>query len=177
MVLRREVVLCGSERKASEIAKLNHQLRAQNLLLGHPNALSDRIALISTSEPQQAGSQSRIIGTYTWRELHDATITVANALHALGVRHGDRVASYSASNAEILIAFLAVSAAIGLCIAADVQLAQANSLGATYCSCPSEFGPVSVSQVLLAESFQLTPQRSGHRSFLSIPAESGLLHR
>ncbi|KAM0746443.1 acetoacetate-CoA ligase [Meredithblackwellia eburnea MCA 4105] len=105
-------------------ARLNY---AENVLFGHPNSLTNNPAVISTTEPEGSSDIPPVIGTLTWRELHDAVRAAASALKQLGVGPGDRVASYSASNAEVVVGFLA-----------------ANSLGAIYSSAPVEFGPVSV---------------------------------
>lgn len=81
----------------------------KNTLLGHPNALSDKIAVVSTTEPLGSGTHPTVIGTLTWAQLYDQVRLASHALRKLGVKPGDRVATYSASNAEVVIAFLAVS--------------------------------------------------------------------
>ncbi|KAI5475878.1 hypothetical protein MNV49_000760 [Pseudohyphozyma bogoriensis] len=105
-------------------AKLNY---AENVLLGHPNARSNKLAILSTTEPTGSSTQPAVIGSLTWSQLYDEVRRAAHSLRTLGIKPGDRVATYSASNAEVVVAFLA-----------------ASSLGAVYCCCPAEFGTASV---------------------------------
>ncbi|HEV3169860.1 MAG TPA: acyl-CoA ligase (AMP-forming), exosortase A system-associated [Actinocrinis sp.] len=52
--------------------------------------------------------------TLTYRQLADQVARVANGLHGLGVRRGDRVAVYAPKQLETVVALLAVSAAGGI---------------------------------------------------------------
>ncbi|MBS1105623.1 MAG: acsA2 [Deltaproteobacteria bacterium] len=61
--------------------------------------------------------------TLTWAALHDEVSRVAQALRALGVRPGDRVAGYLPNGIEAIVAMLA-----------------AASLGAIWSSCSPDFG-------------------------------------
>jgi acetoacetyl-CoA synthetase len=61
--------------------------------------------------------------TLTWAALHDEVSRVAQALHALGVRPGDRVAGYLPNGIEAIVAMLS-----------------AASLGAIWSSCSPDFG-------------------------------------
>ncbi|KAI5479974.1 hypothetical protein MNV49_002264 [Pseudohyphozyma bogoriensis] len=105
-------------------AKLNY---AENVLLGHANARSNNLAVVSTTEPLGNATHPTLIGSLTWAQLYDEVRRAAQALRKLGVQPGDRVASFSASNAEVVVGFLA-----------------ASTVGAVYCSCPAEFGPAAV---------------------------------
>jgi acetoacetyl-CoA synthetase len=72
-------------------------------------------------------SELRSLGELTWGELRERTAAIAEALRALGVGKGDRVAAYLPNGPEALIAFLASS-----------------SIGAVWSSCSPDFGPASV---------------------------------
>lgn len=103
---------CVSSSRPLNEFSASHALLEQNVLLGHPNARSTTaLAVISTAEPLGNADSDRpsVIGTLTWAELYDAVRIAAHALRTLGVVTGDRVASYSASNAEIVVANLAAS--------------------------------------------------------------------
>ncbi len=63
-------------------------------------ALADKIALIAETEDGSARS-------FSYRELDREICRLANALTALGVTEGDRVASYMPMVAEVVIAMLA----------------------------------------------------------------------
>ena len=74
-----------------------------NCLDRHVNAgLGDRIALYFEGEPGDTA-------TYTYRELTAAVKRAANALVALGIGEGDRVAIYMPHIAEAIIAMQAVA--------------------------------------------------------------------
>ncbi|MEU0264670.1 acetoacetate--CoA ligase [Nocardioides sp. NPDC006303] len=80
----------------------------------------DRVAVLGRS-------QTRDDIELTFGELRDQVARARAALEKLGVRRGDRVAGYLPNIPEALVAYLA-----------------AASLGATWASCASEFGPRSV---------------------------------
>lgn len=72
-------------------------------------------------------SQTRPDVTWTWADLAGEVRRVAAGLRRLGVGPGQRVAGYLPNVPEALAAFLATA-----------------SLGATWVSCPPEFGPAAV---------------------------------
>lgn len=80
----------------------------------------DRVAVLGRS-------QTRDDVELTFGELRDQVARARAALTRLGVRRGDRVAGYLPNIPEALVAYLATA-----------------SLGATWASCASEFGPRSV---------------------------------
>lgn len=80
----------------------------------------DRVAVLGRS-------QTRDDVELTFGDLRDQVARARAALKRLGVRRGDRVAGYLPNIPEALVAYLATA-----------------SLGATWASCASEFGPRSV---------------------------------
>ncbi|MFE3997801.1 acetoacetate--CoA ligase [Nocardioides sp. YIM B13467] len=80
----------------------------------------DRVAVLGRS-------QTRDDVELTFGDLRDQVARARAALEKLGVRRGDRVAGYLPNIPEALVAYLATA-----------------SLGATWASCASEFGPRSV---------------------------------
>jgi acetoacetyl-CoA synthetase len=72
-------------------------------------------------------SETRSLGTVTWRELQERVGALAAGLKELGVERGDRVVAYLPNVPEALIAFLACA-----------------SLGAIWSSCSPDFGLGSV---------------------------------
>ena len=80
----------------------------------------DRVAVLGRS-------QTRDDVELTFGDLRDQVARARAALTRLGVRRGDRVAGYLPNIPEALVAYLATA-----------------SLGATWASCASEFGPRSV---------------------------------
>ncbi len=84
------------------------------------NATSSRPALIFQSEVQP-------LVEISWNELYQKVCTIAEALQAMGVKHGDRVVSYMPNIPESAFAFLATA-----------------SLGAIWSSCSPDFGTHSV---------------------------------
>lgn len=72
-------------------------------------------------------SQTRADVDLTWAQLREQVARARRALADLGVARGDRVAGYVPNIPEALVAFLATA-----------------SLGATWASCATEFGPRSV---------------------------------
>ena len=97
-------------------------------LLGHPNARSTtKLALVSATEPDESSDQPVVFATLTYSELYDMVNLVANTLIKLGIKPGDRVASFSVSNQETIVAVLA-----------------AIAIGAVYSSAPVEFGAANV---------------------------------
>ncbi|MEU0313363.1 acetoacetate--CoA ligase [Nocardioides sp. NPDC006273] len=80
----------------------------------------DRVAVLGRS-------QTRDDVELTFGDLRDQVARARAALQRLGVRRGDRVAGYLPNIPEALVAYLATA-----------------SLGATWASCASEFGPRSV---------------------------------
>lgn len=95
---------------------------AENLLRycapGRP--ARNKVAVVSASEgrPGPAGDV-----TYTRAELWANVGSVAQALHALGVQPGDRVASYAINIGANLVAFLAASAVGAIWVSAAADLA------------------------------------------------------
>lgn len=72
-------------------------------------------------------SQTRADVDLTWGQLRDQVARARRVLADLGVQRGDRVVGYVPNVPEALVAFLATA-----------------SLGATWASCATEFGPRSV---------------------------------
>jgi len=99
--------------------KLNYAEHATRVS-SERGALDGEVALISVS-------QSRETTRLTWSELTTQVSAFRNALRALGVGRGDRVAAYLPNISETIVAFLATS-----------------SLGAVWSSCAPEFGAKSV---------------------------------
>jgi acetoacetyl-CoA synthetase len=91
----------------------------------------DGVAVVSVS--QTLGTTEEMTG----HQLRDLVGQVAGGLQALGVTRGDRVAAYLPNTLEALIGFLA-----------------AATLGATWSSCPPEFGP----QGVIDRFAQITPR-------------------
>src|SRR6202042_3252929 len=82
-------------------ARLNY---AENLLLSHCNARStSKIAVHSVIE-------GTIIRSLTWAQLYDEVRSASSAMRRLGLCPGDRVAAYTANNAEAVVLILAASA-------------------------------------------------------------------
>jgi long-chain acyl-CoA synthetase len=65
---------------------------------------------------------------YTYREMQAAVEAGAAALHALGVREGDRVAATAPNQCDIMIAFLAVQRLGAIWVGASKQLASPELL-------------------------------------------------
>jgi acetoacetyl-CoA synthetase len=84
------------------------------------NARPDEPAVLHQSE-------TRSLGTVTWRELQEKVGALVAGLEELGVERGDRVVAYLPNVPEALIAFLACA-----------------SLGAVWSSCSPDFGLGSV---------------------------------
>jgi acetoacetyl-CoA synthetase len=84
------------------------------------NARPDEPAVLHQSE-------TRSLGTVTWRELQEKVAALVAGLEELGVERGDRVVAYLPNVPEALIAFLACA-----------------SLGAVWSSCSPDFGLGSV---------------------------------
>ena len=80
----------------------------------------DHLAVLFASEGHPTES-------LTYAQLWEQTAQAAAGLHKLGVERGDRVVAYMPNIPETLVAFLAVA-----------------SIGATWSSCPPEFGIPSV---------------------------------
>lgn len=97
------------------------------MLLAHPNARSDKRALLAFIEPKSksdADIDACMTRSLTFEELYQQVRLAAHTLRTkYGIQVGDRVATFSPSNAEAVI----------LCLAA-------LSLGAVWSSCPAEFG-------------------------------------
>ncbi|KAM0748426.1 acetyl-CoA synthetase-like protein [Meredithblackwellia eburnea MCA 4105] len=100
---------------------------AENLLLAHPNALSKTAhAVISTVEPDPTSANPTEpveIGRLTYFHLYHEVRKAVHALKKLGVKPGDSVVTFAASNCEMIIIYLAVV-----------------SVGAIFSSTPAEFG-------------------------------------
>lgn len=97
------------------------------MLLAHPNARSNKRALMAFIEPTSksaADIDACLTRSLTYEELYQQVRLVAHTLRTrYDIKAGDRVATFSPSNAEAVI----------LCLAA-------LSLGAVWSSCPAEFG-------------------------------------
>lgn len=95
-------------------AHLNY---AENLLLSHCNARSARkVAIFSVIE-------GTITRSLTWAQLYDEVCLASQAMRRLGLCPGDRVAAYTANNAE-----------------AVVYLLGAIAIGVIWSATPCEFG-------------------------------------
>ncbi|GAA6004623.1 hypothetical protein JCM10207_000959 [Rhodosporidiobolus poonsookiae] len=105
-------------------AKLNY---AENMLLSHPYARSSHRALLSVIEPtgtSTAALDAAVKRSLSFEELYQEVRVVAHTLRTkFGVKPGDRVATFSPSNAEAIIFCLATLA-----------------VGGVWSSSPSEFG-------------------------------------
>jgi acetoacetyl-CoA synthetase len=95
-------------------------LNYAQLALAHAERDPDGVAVI-------ARSQTRDRAEITWSQLARDVARCRAGFQQLGVRAGDRVVAYAPNIPETLVAFLA-----------------AASLGATWSSCPPEFGTRSV---------------------------------
>jgi acetoacetyl-CoA synthetase len=102
----------------------------ENMLLSHDNARTNNRALVSLIEPDPSlkpGTRAYIESTFlrelSFEELYQEVNKAATALRALGVKPGDRVATFAPANAEATILLLAT-----------------GTVGAVWSSCPSEFG-------------------------------------
>jgi acetoacetyl-CoA synthetase len=92
---------------------------AENLLLSHCNARStSKIAVHSVIE-------GTVIRSLTWAQLYDEVLSASRAMRKLGLRPGDRVAAYTANNAEAVVVILATGA-----------------IGAVWSATPCEFGVI-----------------------------------
>ncbi|KAH8915124.1 acetyl-CoA synthetase-like protein, partial [Atractiella rhizophila] len=100
---------------------------SENLLLSHPNARSPTAtAVIGTVEPDPSSSSPHEpveTGRVSWAELYDQVGRAVVALRKLGVKPGDSVVTFGASNVEMVVVYLAVIA-----------------VGAIFSSTPAEFG-------------------------------------
>ena len=95
-------------------AKLNF---AENILRSHVNAQHpSKVAIHSVIE-------GAVLRSLTWAELDEEVRRAANTLRKLGVQPGDRVAAYTANNAEAVVTLLATTA-----------------VGAIWSATPCEFG-------------------------------------
>ncbi len=77
---------------------------AANCLDRHLDTHGDKPALVWIGEPTEGGTERRVL---TYRQLHAEVCRAANALTALGVGHGDRVAVYLPMIPELAITLLA----------------------------------------------------------------------
>lgn len=99
---------------------------SQNMLLSHEYRRSDHRALVSLIEPtgtSPAELDAAVMRSLSFEELYVEVGKVAHTLRSFGIKPGDRVATYSPSNAEAVI----------LCLGA-------LAVGAVWSSCPAEFG-------------------------------------
>ncbi|MGY3149281.1 acetoacetyl-CoA synthetase [Bradyrhizobium sp. USDA 3397] len=81
----------------------------------------------STTPALIARSETGGLREMTWDDLKRETFALATKLRALGIRPGDRVASYMPNRSETVVAFLACA-----------------SMGAIWSSCSPEMGPATV---------------------------------
>jgi acetoacetyl-CoA synthetase len=96
------------------------------MLLSHPLRRSNHRALVSLIEPtgtSPAALDAAVTRSLSFEELYQEVRQVAHALRSLGIKPGDRVATYSPSNAEAVILCLGTLA-----------------VGGVWSSCPAEFG-------------------------------------
>lgn len=97
------------------------------MLLAHENARSDKRAVLAFIEPKSrsdADVAACLTRSLTYEELYQQVRLVAHTLRTkYDIKAGDRVATFSPSNAEAVV----------MCLAA-------LSLGAIWSSCPAEFG-------------------------------------
>ncbi|BGP45936.1 hypothetical protein JCM10450v2_001771 [Rhodotorula kratochvilovae] len=109
-------------------AKLNY---AENMLLAHPYARSNKRAVLSFIEPASLSPKDLddcLTRSLTFEELYQDVRLVAHTLRTkYDINPGDRVATFSPSNAEAIILCLATLA-----------------IGAVWSSCPAEFGVTAV---------------------------------
>lgn len=100
---------------------------AENLLLGHKNALSKTAyAMIASVEADPNSSQPKEpveTRKITYYELYHEVNRASHALKKMGIKPGDSVVSFAATNCEMLIVFMATVA-----------------VGALFSSTPAEFG-------------------------------------
>jgi acetoacetyl-CoA synthetase len=105
-------------------ARLNY---AENVLFGHPNAMSDcKLAIVDAFEPASSDA-TPIKRSLTFKSLTHEVNILSNAMRKLNVKPGDRIAAYSANNAETVISVLA-----------------ATALGGVFTSVAAEMGPIGV---------------------------------
>lgn len=105
-------------------ARLNY---AENVLFGHPNAMSDcKLAIVDAFEPASPDA-TPIKRSLTFKSLTHEVNILSNAMRKLNVKPGDRIAAYSANNAETVISVLA-----------------ATALGGVFTSVAAEMGPIGV---------------------------------
>lgn len=100
------------------------------MLLSHVNARSNATALVSLIEPDPTIDpstpqylESTFTRSLTYEELYQEVRQVAHVLKRMGVQPGDRVAAYSPTCIEIIVAVLATA-----------------SIGAVWSSCTTESG-------------------------------------
>jgi len=109
-------------------AKLNY---AENMLLAHPYARSNNRAVLSFIEPASLSPRDLddcLMRSLSFEELYQEVRLVSHTLRTqYGIKPGDRVATFSPSNAEAVILCLATLA-----------------VGGVWSSCPSEFGVTAV---------------------------------
>lgn len=100
-------------------SKLNF---AENMLRfcapGQPDRANTAVISAGEGRPGPAGDRR-----YTRAELWQAVASVTNALRKLGIKAGDRIASYNSNIGENLIAFLAASAVGAIWVSAAGDLA------------------------------------------------------
>lgn len=101
------------------------------MLLGHANARSNKRAVLAFVEPKSMSSADLddcLMRSLTFEELYQQVRFVAHTLRTkFDVKPGDRVATFSPSNAEAVVLCLATLA-----------------VGGVWSSCPSEFGVTAV---------------------------------
>ncbi|BGP29974.1 hypothetical protein JCM10296v2_001726 [Rhodotorula toruloides] len=104
---------------------------AENMLLGHANARSNKRAVLAFVEPKSMSSNDLndcLMRSLTFEELYQQVRFVAHTLRTkFDIKPGDRVATFSPSNAEAVVLCLATLA-----------------IGGVWSSCPSEFGVTAV---------------------------------
>ncbi|BEI95588.1 hypothetical protein CcaverHIS631_0105370 [Cutaneotrichosporon cavernicola] len=99
---------------------------AENLLLAHKSALSKtKYAMIATVEgdPASGSKEPKETRRISYYELYHEVRKASHALRKMGVKPGESVVSFAATNCEMLVVFMA-----------------AVAIGAIFSSTPAEFG-------------------------------------
>src|ERR1700722_3513086 len=94
---------------------------------GGPRDIPDLLVRMAAERADQEALVCRL-HRYTYREMQTAVDAGAAALHAWGVREGDRVAAPAPNQCDILIAFLAVQRLGAIWVGLSKQLARPELL-------------------------------------------------
>jgi len=122
-----EACVSSSRERAAD----GNTVSIQNMLLAHPYARSNNRAVLSFIEPASLSPRDLddcLMRSLSFEELYQEVRLVSHTLRTqYGIKPGDRVATFSPSNAEAVILCLATLA-----------------VGGVWSSCPSEFGVTAV---------------------------------